>query len=166
MRRIRSTNIFTLGSLLVLILVCALCGHAANLVVNGGFEELNGVLPNLWATDVWLQGEDASRFTVEEGQAHTGGFALTIESFKPNDAKLVQNLRVKPNTVYKLSCWVKASGVGAVSKGANLTVIGILDTSRDVRDTLGQWEFVELYGRTAASKGKWRSRSVSVATVA
>ena len=148
MRRIRSTNIFTLGSLLVLILVCALCGHAANLVVNGGFEELNGVLPNLWATDVWLQGEDASRFTVEEGQAHTGGFALTIESFKPNDAKLVQNLRVKPNTVYKLSCWVKASGVGAVSKGANLTVIGILDTSRDVRDTLGQWEFVELYGRT------------------
>ncbi|MGE5551472.1 MAG: glycosyltransferase family 39 protein [Bacteroidota bacterium] len=123
-------------------------GASANLIANGGFENVAAGQPEMWSRDVWVQGDDATRFSVETGRAHTGARCAVIESYKENDAKLVQHVRVKPGTVYKLSCWIKAENAGPETKGANITVLGILETSKDLRDTQGKWEYVELYGRT------------------
>ncbi|WP_409341995.1 phospholipid carrier-dependent glycosyltransferase [Paenibacillus sp. MBLB4367] len=126
----------------------------ANMVLNAGFEEgaADASTPQGWEQDVWDKGADVTKFRMDTGQVHAGSRSAVIENVRPNDAKLIQKQAVKPNTKYKLSAWVKASQVGASAKGANVSVLGVLDTSADVKDTNGQWQQVTLYGKTGAKQ--------------
>ena len=119
-----------------------------NLVQNGGFEDINDGLPDKWSTDIYGSDTAGVRFYVENKGAYNGSNYVTIENIRLNDAKLIQSVEVKPNTVYKLSCRIKAEGIGQNALGANITVLYILGTSKDLKDTGGKWEYVELYGRT------------------
>ena len=56
---------------------------------------------------------------------------------------------VKGDTFYKFSCWIKTEDVLEDSKGANLSVLNTLTTSRSVTGTSKNWEYVELYGKTS-----------------
>jgi len=120
---------------------------AENILVNGSFEDISGALPQGWNFQVWNQQGD-SKLYVEKQDVHLGKNAITIENSKMDDAKLVQNVKVCPNTIYNISGWVKAQVIDKNAKGANIGVVGILNTSKDVKDTKGRWEYVELYGRT------------------
>ncbi|WP_438445933.1 glycosyltransferase family 39 protein [Gorillibacterium sp. sgz5001074] len=141
---------FVLMALMGLLLCAAPAGAAENLLKNGSFEE--GKEPSSWEQDVWNHGDTYSKFqTVTEG-ARSGGRAVLIESLRENDAKLVQTVKVKENTLYRLSGWIRAESAGTGAKGANLSVMGSLETSADYADTHGQWQFVELYGRTGAKQ--------------
>ncbi len=55
---------------------------------------------------------------------------------------------MKPDTNYRLSCWIYAQGVETPSIGANISVLGATIAAGDLRDTGGKWQLVELYGKT------------------
>ncbi|RKP58171.1 phospholipid carrier-dependent glycosyltransferase [Cohnella endophytica] len=152
-----------IGFSLFLLLLIALLFPAAsafaengetNLVINGSFEEVNADEPTNWSKDAYLAGDENSLMKVVEGDAHSGSRFATIESFQPNDAKWVQTVSVQPDSLYKLSCWVRVVQAGEGATGANISVLGIGTTSRDLTDSAGGWENVELVGRTGAGQNQ------------
>jgi len=124
-----------------------------NLVLNGSFEEMNADGPANWTRDAYWAGEDHSRLRIIEGDAHSGSRFAAIESFQPNDARWTQTVSVKPDTLYKFSCWVRVVRVeNPEATGANLSVLGIGSTSRDLKSASGRWELLEFVGRTGADQ--------------
>ncbi len=121
---------------------------AENLILNGGFEDLSSGLPKDWYTNVYNTADNQTRFYIDSSSPHSGTNCMAIESLKAEDAKIIQKISVKPGTVYRLNCWVKADGVGGEGKGVNISVLGITDTSLDVIGTSTDWTEVELYGKT------------------
>jgi len=133
---------------LIFFLLCTTHTYAGeNLLQNGGFEQELSGLPDRWSTDVYGSTRFA-RFYTESRGARIGEKCVTIENLQKTDAKLIQHITVKPKTVYRLSCWIRASGIGTGALGANISVLNILETSHDLKDTKGTWQYVELYGIT------------------
>jgi dolichyl-phosphate-mannose-protein mannosyltransferase len=141
-----------ISSILPSTLVFAETGEA-NIVLNGSFEEVNADEPANWIRDAYLPGEENSQMKVVEGVAHTGSRFATIENLQRNDAKWTQTVSVKPDTLYKLSCWVRVVQVNDKdATGANVSVLGIGTTSRDLKISSGRWELLEFVGRTGAGQ--------------
>jgi hypothetical protein len=138
-------------------LLCLIVGFLAgpgsacaseNLIDNGGFE--TEVLGNLamWSMHAATDAEDAVRFFSTDADAHSGKRSFAIANLKPNDAWAVQWVKVKPNTSYRLSCWIQARNVVCETVGANVSVLGSARAAGDLRDTRGNWQLVQMYGRT------------------
>lgn len=139
-----------MAALLGLILGAAPVRAAENLLKNGSFEE--GKEASSWEQDVWNHGDTYSKLLTVSDVFRTGGRSVLIESMRENDAKLVQTVKVKEDKLYRLSGWIKAESAGSGAKGANLSVLGALETSADFTDTKGEWQYAELYGRTGAKQ--------------
>lgn len=94
---------------------------SANLLQNGGFEAVDSARgPEGWTAEFWREG---SVFEATTEKAHSGKYSLKIKSAIPNDARMVQTVAVKPDTVYRLSGWAAAEEVTPGKIGANLSVI-------------------------------------------
>ncbi|MUT67657.1 phospholipid carrier-dependent glycosyltransferase [Paenibacillus sp. NEAU-GSW1] len=180
--RLRLRNIL-LFSLLLFVLIPAISGYAAgagegagpNLLQNSDFEQADPAdagAPLNWTKDVWVQGDDATRFGLETGDTHAGGSAIVIENLQPNHAKWVQKLAVEPDSYYHVTGWVKVSGTDAAMMGANLFVMDVGFEFPQLKDTAGEWKQLEFYGKTgpkqkelrvAASLGGYNSLNVGKA---
>ena len=145
MRRVngrRIEKILLAGCLLLLF--TALPGTAAeNLLKNSGFETVGDNRPADWRMDYWQEG---SLFTVTGEKTRSGRNAAYIYSPAPNDARFVQTVAVKPNTVYRFSGWVATEEV-AGPPGANLAVMGGFVSSDGTEGTAG-WRRQEVVFRT------------------
>jgi len=134
-----------------MLLVCpsAFAGEDGNLLVNPGFEEIgsNG-LPVGWYTDAYVKREGVSRFSVTEEGLDSQAAAL-IENFDMNDARFAQTVKVRANSMYRLSGWIKAEDILDAGHGANLSVEGVYVFSESLYDTRGEWVYIETYGLTA-----------------
>jgi hypothetical protein len=146
----------------ILLAAMAAAGAAAapapvNLAANGGFEreELGNVA--MWSMDAWVKTDEAVRFFVTTDQKHGGLRSMAIANLQPNDSRVMQWIRVKPDTYYRLSCWIFAQSVQAPSVGANISVLGATVAAGDLRDTRGKWQKVEMVGKTGP-----RQESVAV----
>jgi hypothetical protein len=119
-----------------------------NLAANAGFEE--DYLGNLsmWDTEAYLNNPDAVRVAVTDEVSHSGKRSLVIINLEPNDAMAIQWIKVKPDTYYKISCWVMAEGVSKREMGANISILGNIGSSTDLKNTNGKWSYVELVGKT------------------
>ena len=120
--------------------------------MNATFESLESGRPVAWTQDAYKQGPDVSILSIESDQAHAGTHFLRIQNMQPNDAKWIQRVQVKSDTIYKLSSWVRGSGIGSDKTGANISVLGVGSTSRDFKDTNGKWELVDFYGKTGVNQ--------------
>ncbi|MCX7031720.1 MAG: hypothetical protein NTU62_16580 [Spirochaetes bacterium] len=148
----RRTGIFPV-LLLALLAPCAASpasagGAPANLAANSGFEreELGSVA--MRSTSAWLQTDEAVRFFVTSDAKHAGSRSFAIANLQPNNSRAVQWIAVKPDTYYRLSCWIRAQGVDTPSIGANISVLGATAAAGDLRDTGSSWQLLELYGKT------------------
>jgi len=134
------------------LLVSFSCYANENLVKNGSFKEVNDNLPAYWSEDSYNKSDEETKYNVGKTRLSSGAYTnyVTIENIKENDARLVQEISVKPLTNYKLSCWIKAENCKSDRKGANISVIHgrVFGTSRDFKDTQGIWEYVEYYIKT------------------
>ncbi|NLY74908.1 MAG: hypothetical protein GX075_06355 [Firmicutes bacterium] len=93
----------------------------ANLLFNAGFEEVDSAQKPLgWMPEYWLEG---SEYQVTTEKTYSGKYALVIKSNEENDFRLVQTVKVKPNTYYKLSGWISTENVMADKIGANICVV-------------------------------------------
>ncbi|WP_339279786.1 glycosyltransferase family 39 protein [Paenibacillus sp. FSL W8-1187] len=138
---------------ILLVAIMALAGRppayaATELIVNGSFEASQDGLPQGWTKDGYKLDESVTAWTLEQGSGSDPAHYVRVASQQPNDARWLQKVAVKPDTLYKLSGMIRASGVPSGSAGANLSVLGVLDTSAPAFDTAGVWQQVELYGRT------------------
>ena len=107
-----------------------------NLLNNPSFEEATVVnipfagplsLPLPWAFSSWLTIDGTFDWTNSEH--HDGALSVKLASpATPNDARWTPLVSVQPNTVYRLSGWVKTENVGhteeSVDAGANLCLFG------------------------------------------
>ena len=121
----------------------------AELAANPGFEEGEGPDAYFWKSDSW---EDKGEFRWDASQKHTGQKSVCIINDRPTDSRYKQKLTVKPDTCYRLSCWIRTENAGSGTKGANISVEGLSHTSRDIKGTSVDWEYVELYGITGKSQ--------------
>lgn len=119
-----------------------------NMVANPGFESgLSGSADN-WSCDAWDKAEGASQFVIDDRISRTGKRSALITNNSPNDARYRQEITVKGNKYYRLSCYIRTENVGIGDKGANISVEGIIETSDYIKGTNPEWKRVELYGKT------------------
>ncbi|MFZ5986080.1 MAG: glycosyltransferase family 39 protein [Bacillota bacterium] len=120
----------------------------SNLVQNDSFEL--GSIQNLngWDKSTWDTNNGVTEFLIDESTFRSGNRSACIINNSVNDSRLRQEIKVKGNSYYKISCWIKTENIGTDMKGANISIDGILDTSKDIRGTNADWEYVELYGKT------------------
>jgi len=143
------SSLFMVSSVLLALIATPLTASAAgNLLSNGGVESVDSNIPMQWSTLAYDNGSGVTKFSISNSGAHSGTNAITIENMQANDARWIQKIQVRANTLYKLSGWVKAENIGANGKGANITAEGIMSSSPEVKDTQGQWQLLELYGKT------------------
>ncbi len=120
------------------------------LLQNGSFEEITGEgLPAHWLPDAYVRLPGVTEFGQAEG---TSGKGIRIVSHEPNDARFSQTVKVTPNTIYRLSGMVKAQAEGGL--GANLSIQDVYVFSESVYDTQGEWQKVELYGKTGGGQSE------------
>lgn len=115
-----------------------------NLVSNDSFEETNAP----WITHAWDTDEGVTEFGTDSAIFHSGKSSVWILNDSENDARYKQTLAVEGNTYYRLSCYVKTENVPDHSKGANISIDAITDTSVDITGTSDGWQYIELYGIT------------------
>lgn len=114
------------------------------LLKNGGFEEVSGEgLPEAWLPDAYVRLLGVTEFSVAE---EAGGNVALITNHEMNDARFSQKVEVVPNTIYRLTGKIKAKAEGGL--GANLSIQDVYVFSESLYDTRGDWQQVELYGKT------------------
>lgn len=119
-----------------------------NLLKNPGFEELDQTgNPVGWFCDAYELRVGVTQFTTST-TARSGQHAVMIENFDMNDARYAQEVKVEPNSIYRLSGWVRADGILDAGHGANLSIGGVYVFSDSLYETYGEWTYLELYGRT------------------
>lgn len=134
--------------MVTLLLNISVFADNTNLVQNFGFEQ--GSLDN-WEKSSYHNDDGVTEFILDDKVSHTGSKSVCIINNSANDSRYKQNIKVKDNSYYKLSCWVKTENVGSEYKGANISVDGIIDTSNDIKGTSG-WQCVEIYGSTKKNR--------------
>ncbi len=143
-----SRRILLLVAALLLIALPAWAEQEGNLLINGSFEMLDGDgLPSGWYTDGWVYDPAVSAYRVTE-EAHTGSLAAVVENITANDARFAQNVPVEPDSLYRLSGWIRTDHIADSGRGANISVGGVFAFSESIFDSMGDWMHVEMYGRT------------------
>ncbi len=121
------------------------CFAEGNLLKNPSFEQAVGTNPDGWET--WMYVSQGATMTVENGQGHTGSKFVSITNNAENDARFKQAIPVKANSIYKLSCWAKTENVGKDKTGAIISIDGFVDSSKDLKGTNSDWQYLEMYAK-------------------
>ncbi|HZN64381.1 MAG TPA: PVC-type heme-binding CxxCH protein [Tepidisphaeraceae bacterium] len=110
-----------------------------NLIPNGSFEKADGNRPAGW--DQRHYSGSATRDWVEGGR--TGQKCLRIQSTEGADSSWFTDVRVEPDTDYRVSAWIKTENVrGAM--GGLLNVHGTEFRTNAVNGTSTDWRRVEI----------------------
>lgn len=122
---IRFYRIFAIAPLLLFLFPDSICTAqdlmpaGKNLIDNGSFEEIEDGVPLDWETRTW-SGDPV--FEVETKDAHRGENCVKVHSQTGADASWSFEVKLKPNTEYRLSAWVKTDEIGAEGFGAQLNL--------------------------------------------
>jgi len=143
--------IFTTMVLLIALTVVS-CAENTNYIFNGSFELLIDGEPSNWMREAYDKSPGASNFRVETEGAKFGEKYVTIINNKLNDSRYSQIVLVEENKKYKLSCYIKTENVSEEGKGANLSVAEQTVTSKRIKGTTDDWEYVELYVITSLAR--------------
>lgn len=128
-------------------------GEGGNILKNPGFEELNGQLPANWSTEIYENKPDAIKVSVEDGKGRNNSKALVINNIKSNDSKVLQEIQVQPNKIYRVSCWIKTENIAQQPGSANITLLNGsgIHTSTEYSDTKNDWKELLFYIKTTDS---------------
>lgn len=123
-----------------------------NLIINGSFEkEYLGNL-FLWSTSARFQEGSTSHFGLSEEGALEGKRHVVVENKAPNASSFYQWIRVKPDSFYRISAYIKTSGLDRNGQGACISILGSSVISPGVHETHGFWQPVFLLGRSGKSQ--------------
>ena len=145
MRRILSAVIAA-----IILLMCAVSFAAdEQLIKNGGFGDVDADtgLPKNWRCDGWLMTDGDAAYEVVSVD---GRSCVHIINMVDNDFRLYQEISVKPDSFYKITCDIKTLDVVG-GAGANISIINSLATSEPLLGT-NDWQTVSLVGKTGKSQ--------------
>ena len=135
----------------LLVIISFLTGAAAekNLLPNGGFESIaSSGMPEDWYATAYRSQAGYSRMTVTDEAFHSGSFSALVENASANDARFTCTVKVKPESLYRLSGYVRVESMQDTGNGANFGIEGIYSFSDGLFDTNGEWQYLEWYGET------------------
>lgn len=119
-----------------------------NLFQNGDFEAVG---PDQRPTGWEVESSQHERFLVQSvSTAHSGKNAVMIQSTEiACDTRLHQTVKVKPDTFYRFSTWIKTENVVVPEgkTGANISILGGFDSSPSL-DGTRDWTYTELNFQT------------------
>ncbi|MED5470515.1 MAG: carbohydrate binding domain-containing protein [Verrucomicrobiota bacterium] len=100
-----------------------------NLILNSGFEAIEGTMPKNWKARNYSGRADHR--VVSSGRGGKGN-AIMIESAQGADSSIHFDLKVKKRTTYQLSAWIKTEGLKTVrgGRGAQLNIHALPDQPR------------------------------------
>ncbi len=117
--------------------------YGENLLINGSFDRVDASgVPEGWTLDAY-SGLSGAVFDVVKDE---NGSAAHIVNQIPKDARFSQEVNVEPDTLYRLSGFIKADARDG--RGANLSIKDIYLFTDEIFDTGGEWQEAVLYGRT------------------
>lgn len=129
--------------------------HAeGNLLLNSGFEEGDKDSPSNWTKDMWISGDSSGILSVQSEVVHSGSKAAMIENLEPNHLKFVQNIKVNPDSYYKISGYTKVVSTAGEGFGANIFVVGVGGGYPSTVDTAGDWQYLEFIGQTGPDQSE------------
>ena len=111
-----------------------------NLLKNGDFSDVVDGDPVGWRRDMWLTDTGVSLLTVDEDGYE--GSCVTVTNVDENDARFAQTVSVEPDTLYRVSGMIRASGVDPEGYGATLSIQDVFVYSDGLYDTGGEWKYV------------------------
>ncbi|RYG07917.1 MAG: hypothetical protein EOO07_26535, partial [Chitinophagaceae bacterium] len=119
------------------------------LLTNPGLEEISpSGLALGWTFSHWMSDIKENTVTRDETVTHSGAASLKIISAQNDDSQLLQSVKVEPQTWYRLSAWVKTSGIPQDNNiGANLGVTDVMEHSVDIKGD-NDWQELVVWGKT------------------
>lgn len=118
---------------------------------NPGFEEGSNTSINFWNSYIWDEKPGIAEITMDNNIKHSGNSSVRITANVATDVRVKQQIPVKAETYYKISCFAKSENISPNSKGANISADGIVHTSIDLKET-SDWTELILYGKTAQNQ--------------
>lgn len=143
-----------MGIAILLVLGAVLLADRSNIVHNPDFEMVSYSAPSDWVAQAQNMASGATVFDTDKTQKHSGNTSVLVVNNSPNYASYLQMIRVKKNSYYKLSCWIKTDNVGMGKKGAYIFAEGENAYSKDIKGTGEGWKYVEFYGKTGMDQIK------------
>ncbi len=140
-KRINSVFIVVILAALAMLAGCATrdIAYESQLLENADFSAISEHgLPEGWKHEAYIYDDMISVQEVLDGELH-------ITSHELNDVRMVQRFPTDKNTIYKISARIKAQGISGDEYGAGISIAQSFIASRQLFDTAGQWEQVELY---------------------
>jgi dolichyl-phosphate-mannose-protein mannosyltransferase len=122
---------------------------AEELARNAGVEETSpSGGASGWTFDHWTQGDPKSIAQRDDQVFRSGKASIKIVLGQGDDGKLTQAIKVKPDTWYRVSAWVKTEGIPSDARvGANISIVDAMDYSNDLKGD-NDWQEVVAWGKT------------------
>lgn len=141
----KTNGFYFITMIIILFIMSGICYAQANLIKNPSFEQIaNDGIPRNWRIHSWIKEESVTRFSVDSEIAYTGENSVVINNLQKNHGYYIQNVAVKQNSFYKVTCWVKTENVGKNTEGAGISVVDYFEVGGDFKGTTN-WSLAELY---------------------
>ncbi|MEN8906682.1 MAG: hypothetical protein ABF289_12065 [Clostridiales bacterium] len=115
-----------------------------NLAQNPGFEQNNNDKVQNWELKTWKNDNNVTKSGIDNSIFKSGNKSTFIENISANDSRFIQEIEIKKNTYYKVSCWVKTENIGTEKIGANISIYNLTIWSSDIKGT-NNWQQLNLY---------------------
>ncbi|MBR3750315.1 MAG: phospholipid carrier-dependent glycosyltransferase [Clostridia bacterium] len=142
-----------LAMLCIVILMASGCASTVpkgqNCLTNSSFSQSSSSAADGWYFEAYANTAKEADYVKNAGP--NGETAVKISLTQANDARIVQEVACKPNTLYKFTVLCKTQDVADTGTGANISVIGVFTPSTQLKGT-SDWTTLELYGRTASTQ--------------
>ncbi len=151
--------LYFLLAILILFIPSAAALGDENLIYNGDFSvsSQDASLPAGWDLSAYIESDDYLDYGFSS-DPDIGSYVY-IENYRSNDARIIQSVPVKPDTVYLISALIKTEDVegdlGATISIDNFSIDGTYCYSRELFGT-NDWEEVELFVLTPANEDTLR----------
>lgn len=139
--QLRNLCVFSL-SMLSMLSMPAFAGADANLLVNGGFEDMS---MSGWTAEQCTPGANAG---TTSKKVRTGKSALEISHDANDDTRVFCTISVKPGAMYRFSGWIAVKDIPAKPFGANLCLLRSWENSAGNLTGTSDWQYVECYFKT------------------
>ncbi|MDR0287627.1 MAG: phospholipid carrier-dependent glycosyltransferase [Clostridiales bacterium] len=129
------------------------CGTGVS-IKNGSFENFKNSRINSWTVSDYEKNStnDSDSVVAVEDGGYTGDKCLEISSEYENDIRIVQNLKVTPNTLYKISLMYRTEGISDTGNGLNISAVNAFETSSKISGDAAEWTLLEGYAKTGKSQ--------------
>jgi hypothetical protein len=142
---LKKTVLLIIVMVIALVPTISLCTEVQNILFNNSFELTKDGKPTNWVTKSWINDPGAVEYKLETDNPQSGEKYVSITNNVESHSRYIQSVLVEENKKYKISGYIKTENISENGKGANISIENQVTTSRRIKGTTKDWEYVELY---------------------